>query len=247
MTRHSAGVVLMPSSTHQQGLAPTNTAIYSLRTAGSDFPSQLTQLSPVELLKSLSTSIGIQFYLEESQFGLLKTSLTLAGTCFVVDLDLETDAVSGNEEDDDMDVDARSEATGQQEREGKGKMRLSKISSSHVRGEVTAKSEWIAKVVRSVMEEYLQVWNEDVKGWEGQVELEKRVRRLETELRTLKELDEVAEASADGVDWFEELDVVAKKLKALEEGWVDETKLELTEAPWSLEPPSPRYIPHYAC
>jgi hypothetical protein len=183
-----------------------------------EFPSRFIQLSPIELLKSLSTAIGIQFYLEESQFGLLKTSLTLAGACFVVDLDLETDAVSGNEEDDEMDGDTRSEAAGQQEREGKGKLRLSKISSSHVRGEVTAKSEWIAKVIKAVVEEYLHAWNEGVKGWEGQVELEKRVRRLEAELRTLKELDEVAETSGTrGVDWFEELDVVVKNLILLEE------------------------------
>jgi len=52
----------------------------------------------------------------------------------------------------------------------------------------------------------------------GQVELEKRVRRLEAELRTLKELDEVAETSGtSGVDWFEELDVVVKNLILLEE------------------------------
>lgn len=171
----------------------------------------------------MAETIGIQAYLEESQFGLLKTSLTLAGTCFVVDLDLETDAVAGNEEDDEMDVDSRdprdtrSERAG--EREGKGRVRLSKISANHVRGDVTGKSEWVAKVIKDKTEAYLDIWNVGAKGWEGMVELEEKVRGLESELRDLKELDLIMERAGvedtTGVDWFMELEDIARKLDGL--------------------------------
>lgn len=135
----------------------------------------------------------------------------------MVDLDLETDAVAGNDEDDEMDVDARSEATGQ-DREGKGKVRLSKITGNHVRGEATGKSDWIAKALRDSLERYLAAWNERPKSWEGQMELEKVVRKLEGEMGDLKELDLVAEMTVkqDGqVDWFAELEDIAVRLALL--------------------------------
>jgi len=210
-------------STHQQALVPTTTSLASLVPSSSVFPSRLSLLTPVELLKSLSETIGIQAYLEESQFGLLKTSLTLAGTCFVVDLDLETDAVAGNEEDDEMEVDSRdprdARSEGLPEREGKGRVRLSKISSNHVRGDVTGKSDWVARVIKEKMESYLELWNESKRGWSGMVELEKRVQGLERELRDLKELDVIMEqAGVDdttGVDWFMELEQISTKLGGL--------------------------------
>ena len=218
-------------STHQQALLPTATSLASLIPSSTMFPTRLSLLSPVDLLKFLSETIGIQAYLEESQFGLLKTSLTLAGTCFVVDLDLETDAVAGNEEDDEMDVDSRDPRDTRSEvaveREGKGRVRLSKISSNHVRGDVTGKSDWVAKVIKEKMESYLEAWNADaglgggagLRGWEEMTELEERVRGLETELRDLKELDLIMEREGvdqlGGVDWFLELEDIGRKLEEL--------------------------------
>jgi hypothetical protein len=138
----------------------------------------------------------------------------------VVDLDLETDAVAGNEEDDEMDVDSRSEPTGQ-EREGKGKVRLSKITGNHVRGEATGKSDWIAKALRDRLENYLGIWNEGASGKEGIGRLNKAIQGIEDELRDLKELDGQAEAASNdagqGLDWFAELEEVSKQLASLSE------------------------------
>lgn len=134
-----------------------------------------------------------------------------------MDLDLETDAVAGNEEDDEMDVDARSEITGQ-EREGKGKVRLSKITANHVKGEATGKSDWIARVLRDRVERYLAVWNEKEKSWKGQMQVEDVIKGLEEQLRDLKELDDIAaasEKSEDQVDWFAEVEEVARKRDTL--------------------------------
>ena len=144
----------------------------------------------------------------------MKTSLTLAGACFVVDLDLETDAVAGNEDEDDMDVDPRTEGGGQ-EREGRGKVRLSKIIASHARGEHQGKSEWIAKVLKDRVERYLSVWNERDREWEGQVRLERSIRGLEDELKDLKDLDRIAESAPEDLDWFAEIEQVSSKIAEL--------------------------------
>ena len=138
-------------------------------------------------------------------------------------MDLETDAVAGNDEDDEMDVDSAivAEGTGV-EREGKGKVRLSKITANHVRGEATGKSDWIARVLREKLEVYLGVWNEGgERDWDGQLRLEKAIRRVEKELRDLKELDQAAERAGkdNGADWFTDLENL---VTTLDDKWRDQ-------------------------
>lgn len=55
----------------------------------------LTNLPPVEALSALSRALSLDAFIEDSQFGLLKTSLSLAGGTCVVDVDLEIDALDG--------------------------------------------------------------------------------------------------------------------------------------------------------
>lgn len=201
-------------------------------------------MSPIEVLRTLAAQVDIQIYLEDSQFGLLKTSLALAGVCFVVDVDLEVDAVEGEEEDGEgNNVESAAEQgqigleeinqstainppgkelrAGQEDREGKGRYRLSKITVNHVQGDVTGKSEWIAKVLRGKLEVYLGIWNrlvalpEDERPWGAQVEMELAIRALGQELGDLKALDQLAEAlgSEAEADLFTNVDKIGPKIE----------------------------------
>ena len=228
------------SWTHQSALLPTTSTLTTLLPNQSTHPGKRTELAPVSLLKALAEALSIQIYLEDSQFGLLKTSLTLAGSSFVVDLDIETDPMAGPEEDEEMEVDGRSDSlavpgiatapatqTTTSTKEGKGKFRLSKISSSHVRGEATGKSDWIAKVLKEALERYLLIWNSDLRDLETRTKLEECIQALEAELRDLKDLDAVAEAGSGqegkGADWFADVEEVAVRIQAESGGekWVD--------------------------
>ncbi|WRT68530.1 uncharacterized protein IL334_005507 [Kwoniella shivajii] len=100
-------------TTHQQSILPS---LNSLRPPCSlplqvSFPSSLLSLSPSALLQELSLSLGLQCFSEDSQFGLLKSSLAIAGTRFVVDVDLEVDTLQG-EDDDEMNGIAVTNASG---------------------------------------------------------------------------------------------------------------------------------------
>lgn len=195
------------------------------------------------MLRTLAAQVDIQIYLEDSQFGLLKTSLALAGVCFVVDVDLEVDAVDGEDEDGEgNNVESAAEQgqigleeinqstainpgkelrPGQEDREGKGRYRLSKITVNHVQGDVTGKSEWIAKVLRGKLEVYLGIWNqlvampEDERPWDAQVEMELAIRALGQELGDLKALDRLAEALGSGqeADLFTNVDKIGPKIE----------------------------------
>ena len=148
--------------------------------------------------------MSIQTYLEDSQFGLLKTSLTLAGNRFVVDVDLETDAAGNDDDDEDIDIEKRME--------GRGRVRLSKLTANHVGpGGTTGKSESIAAVLRMRFETFLDSWNEGEKGRR----LEKLIRELEEELEDVKVLDDlVAQLGEDaGPDLFADLEEVVSKVK----------------------------------
>ena len=97
--------------------------------------------------------------------------------------------------------------------EGRGRVRLSKLTANHVGlGEGTAKSEWVAGVLKGRLERYLEVWNEGDRGRR----LEGSIRGLEGELRELKGLDEllVGLGEGEGPDLFADLEEVAGRVQA---------------------------------
>jgi hypothetical protein len=206
--------------------------------------------------------LGIETYLEDSQFGLLKTSLAIAGKRFVVDVDVEMDGDAGDEgEGDDID-----EATGQgsaavlgtdskrgivsdpsnghttgsglgngapdTKMEGRGRIRLAKLTANHVTdtgggsggggGGGSGKSEWIAAVLKNIMEDYIEAWNSDgdtvIPGQKERWErLEEIGARLAQELGDLSWLDA---RSADGVTHSQPDEMEdAKEPKKIELDW----------------------------
>ncbi|KAK8854677.1 hypothetical protein IAR55_003416 [Kwoniella newhampshirensis] len=218
-------------TTHQSAILPSLSSLpiptSSTSSTAPLFPSSHLLLPPTSLLQTLSKALGLEPFLEDSQFGLLKSSLAIAGGRFVVDVDLETDTLSGAEEGEGEDDDpmtttitsqggAGAGSGGGEEGVGeRGKVRLSKLTANHVTKEGgTGKSDWISNVLRGVVELYLDQWNQGEGGdvWEK----EKNVRFIESELRDLKALDDVATArgeqggDAEVVDWFEELEKIAK-------------------------------------
>ena len=195
-------------------------------TAGSSIPSPLVRQSPVQLLTGLAKHLGIQTFMEDSQFGLLKTSLALAGQRFVVDVDLETDPSPGEEqEDEDEPMTAVRAATplqtpGTAQLEGRGKVRLSKLNASYVAGSgSTVRSDWIARVLREHLEAYLELWNTKVVGPLAEGDrargLEGLRKRLETELSRLVELDDLmGEGTIDSpLDYFADLEIIASQVQ----------------------------------
>lgn len=166
--------------------------------------SRLVLLSPIELLTALAQSLAIQTYLEDSQFGLLKTSLALAGNRFVVDVDVETDAIGNEDDEEDVDVEKRME--------GRGRVRLSKLTANHV-GPTggTGKSDWVATALRSRLEGYIEAWNEGDRGRRS----EGLIRALEGELRDLKGMDDLVVELGEGQvpDYFADLEEVARRVE----------------------------------
>ncbi|CAD6588535.1 MAG: hypothetical protein TREMPRED_005075 [Tremellales sp. Tagirdzhanova-0007] len=193
--------------THQSAILPISRSLSPLPVLRRIRPllvTSLVLLTPVELLTTLARALSIQTYLEDSQFGLLKTSLTLAGNRFVVDVDLETDAAGNDDDDDYIDIEKRME--------GRGRLRLSKLTANHVGpGGSTGKSESIAAVLRERFEAFLDSWNEGEKGRR----LEKLIRDLEDELQDLKVLDDVVARLGEeaGPGLFADLEEVVSKVK----------------------------------
>ena len=172
-------------------------------------PAFLPALStPVEVLKATATRIGLQVYTEDSQFGLLKTSLALAGETFVIDVDLELDAVSGNEEDDEMDQEAHNE--------GEGRFRLAKLTVNHVHGQATGRSSWVEKVLRQRIEAYLEAWNEILGAASSNnvYNVQARMVELEHELSDLLAMDKADPT----VDWFEDLEKISVEVEKMISG-----------------------------
>jgi hypothetical protein len=152
-------------------------------------------VAPIQLLEAIAQRLGIETYLEESQFGLLKTTLAIAGKRFVLDVDLEVDS-AGVEEDEVTDP-------------RRGKVRLAKLLVNHVTKDGgTASSDYIALAVKGLLEEYLEYWN----GERDQEEGERVIKRLWDELGDLAGLDSMAES---GRDWFAELEQMSARVKAL--------------------------------
>jgi hypothetical protein len=219
---------MIPRVTHQSALLPLTEALVPQPLPPSGLLSPQVSFSPIELLQALAKELDIQTYLEDSQFGLLKTSLTLAGNRFVVDIDLETDPAAGEDADVDIDADAEGDtscATGnagvtERDSDARGKVRLSKLGVNHVTSNGgTGKSEHVAAVLRAGLEGYLEEWDGGADGEEGvrkASRLEKRVRRLRYMLEQIKVLDEVAVSTNEGADHFADLEEVARTI----EGWI---------------------------
>lgn len=202
--------------THQTTLLPL---LPTLQPARHTPKPAYTSLSPIELLTELANKLDIETYLEDSQFGLLKTSLALAGKRFVVDVDVEVDSPGpevGGEDEDEGEVGgvggggglvshgddgaaaaARGAGGDQLDGDGRGRVRLSKLTANHVTPSGgTGKSEWIASVLRGLVEAYLQEWNGDRE--EGK--LAEVAGRLAQELEELKGLDGMCHGGGAEVD-----------------------------------------------
>jgi hypothetical protein len=177
---------------------------------------------------ALAKARGIQEYQEDSQFGLLKVTLTLAGNCFVVDIDLETDAAADEDEvGSSAPTPALAISGGNGATEpGSDSVRLSKIAVNYVtHGGGMEASEYVAGVLRSAVDAYLAVWNSAAHslaeaGERGKA-LEKTIRRIDGLLGELKALD--GSAPKDAADKGDEagfagLEAIAKRFEGLTRG-----------------------------
>lgn len=168
----------------------------------------------------------MQSFLEDSQFGLLKVTLTLAGKCFVVDIDLETDGAA--EEDDTNSANPTPKPTSESSQSAASgdSVRLSKISVSYVaQGGGNGTSQHVARVLKSAVEDYLAEWNTTAEGLlenglRGK-RLERCTSRIEGLLTELKALD----GSVQGEDGkkgeeagFAGLEIMANRIKSLMNG-----------------------------
>lgn len=176
----------------------------------------ICNLPPAELFSALGKRLGLQVFTEDSQFGLLRKSLTLAGARFVVDVDFEEDASDDKSEDAGTPAEPLSANGGPAAPVStpalaeRGKVRLAKLSANHVTPTGDAgKSDWVGKVLRIAVDQHLANWN--AKNLTGrETALDQSARALETTLSELKALDELAEAaSKDDADIFADLETLA--------------------------------------
>ncbi|RXK42445.1 hypothetical protein M231_00435 [Tremella mesenterica] len=224
-------------ATHQSSLLPMSVLMGLSEDTREILPSPLVRQEPIRLLTSLAERLGIQGYIEESQFGLLKTSLALAGERFVVDVDLETDPSPGDDNADNDDEEELLTAVIEGEKlEGRGRVRLSKLNATYVaRGGDTIKSDWIAQVLKERMIRYLDQWNVPAPSilQEGERErkLEELKKGMEEALGELKALDDAEPGNKEGtegslekghpaMDYFPELEVIAKQVSQWVKGGV---------------------------
>ncbi|WOO77250.1 uncharacterized protein LOC62_01G000843 [Vanrija pseudolonga] len=216
--------------THESALLPLGSTLSSLPPAPRPLAA-IAPLPPAELLSALGKRLGLQVFAEDSQFGLLKTSLTLAGERFVVDIDLEADAGDDMDEDEgteppslaptpglggaslamsavveDKDEDKKV-AAAQQPTAERGKVRLAKLSANHVTPSgADGKNEHVARVLRAAVGAHLAAWNTRPCS----VKLEGACAALEAALAELKALDELAAAgAADSADLFADLEALS--------------------------------------
>ncbi|KAL1413354.1 hypothetical protein Q8F55_001113 [Vanrija albida] len=208
--------------THESALLPLGSTLLSLPPAMRPLAA-LAPLPPADLLPALGRRLGLQVFAEDSQFGLLKTSLTLAGERFVVDIDLEADA--GEDEDEGgteppsaaatpglgqglamTAVEATPAPSAPPPPSERGKVRLAKLSANHVTPSgADGKSEHVARVLRAALDAHLTAWN----AHEGQA-LEGACAALEGALAELKALDDLAAAGdATSPDLFADLEALA--------------------------------------
>ncbi|TXT15628.1 hypothetical protein VHUM_00131 [Vanrija humicola] len=218
--------------THETALLPLGSTLASLPPAPRPLAA-IAPLPPAELLPALGRRLGLQVFAEDSQFGLLKTSLTLAGERFVVDIDLEADA--GEDEDDGTEPPSAAGTPGLLTPGGlgnslvmsstvdtkpapppppseRGKVRLAKLSANHVTPSgADGKSEHVARVLRAAVGAHLAAWN----ARPCSTKLEGTCAALEAALAELKALDELAAAAgAHAADLFADLEALAAGVEA---------------------------------
>lgn len=202
---------------HQSTILPLRSSLYPRSTRETPLiPSKRVNLAPVQLLPALAQAQDIQTYHEDSQFGLLKATLTLAGNCFVIDIDLETDAAA--EEDDTA---PPTPVGPSRPRDSEGSVRLSKLSISYVTSGEGQASEYVTGTLRTAIEEYLAEWNSVVQGLKQKGDRAKRIesciRRLEALLGEMKALD--GPISVEGVQGEESsygtLEAVVKRIQRM--------------------------------
>lgn len=187
----------------------------------------------MELLTAISKRLGIETYLEESQFGLLKTTLAIAGKRFVLDVELEADSTTSGEEGDgegdEMETpaptptpggpsDAQKQASGSGDGGGgRGKVRLAKLMVNHVTKDGgTANSTHIANAIRQGLDQYLTLWNSEDESssmGEREGEVEGIIKRVWDDMSDLAALDDMSESSER--DWFAELEQQATIVQGL--------------------------------
>lgn len=144
-----------------------------------------------DLLHALAKRVGLQCFAEDA--GGQKTTLTLAGERFVVDVDIETDR--------------------------DGKVTIHKLTATHITpGGETGKSEWIEGVMRKAVDQHTSLWNSK-QGNDDKLRASGRT--IECLLGELKMLDDLAVRDKTGIDYFAELETLTaafgEKLKGTDE------------------------------
>lgn len=207
----------------------------------------------MELLTAISERLGIETYLEESQFGLLKTTLAIAGKRFVLDVEIEADSTTsgdGDDQDQELDIDtpaptpgasktgniipplpqAQLQQSGVEGNEQRGKVRLAKLLVNHItKNGATASSVFIAHAIRQGLEAYLEYWNTE-EGVEGKEEVgEGVIKRIWEDMGDLASLDTMSEES--GTDWFSELEERAQLIERMSKVYVSPAIIPLLVDP----------------
>lgn len=197
-------------ATHQSALLPY---MPSITASGSRPPSFRTPPKPMDLLVAISQRLGIETYLEESQFGLLKTTLAIAGKRFVLDVELEADSTALADETETPAPTPHPTAPAEVD-EARGSVRLAKLVVNHVTADGgTANSPSVGNAIRQGLEAYLISWNDSVVQ-DGQEEaVEAVINRLWEDMSDLAALDGLKEEG--GKDWFAELEGKAAVIAGL--------------------------------
>lgn len=195
---------------HSQALLPFPSSLPRPSPNRPIIPSRLVHLSPAELLDTIARQLDIQVFSEDSQFGLLKQSLAIAGSCFVVDIDLETDAVP--------DETSEADTTGELGGSGGGKVRLSKLDVNHVNATGgNEASPHVKAVLENVVGRYLEARYAEAEGYKAERERVKEVQRcidrVKDALRAVKDMDGDAEAKGS---LFTPLEEAAKRVQGLD-------------------------------
>lgn len=86
-------MALTGSSGHGQTLIPLSSALPRPSKDRPVAPTAQVSLTATELVEALARPHGFHVDIEDSQFGLLKRSMTVSSDCFVIDIDIESDAV----------------------------------------------------------------------------------------------------------------------------------------------------------
>lgn len=143
------------------------------------------------MLHALAKRLGLQCFAEDA--GNQKTTLTLAGERFVVDVDIETDS--------------------------SGVVAIPKLTATHITpGGETGKSEWIERAMRRAIDSHTSLWN----ARQGNDDkLRTSGRAIECLLGELKMLDDLAVRDKTGIDYFAELETltaaIEEKVKGTDE------------------------------